>query len=410
MTLPSGKDDARYTIHQDGPVNAEPEPALLLSDSKTDWTTPRSSMYMRNHGAVLHLPAEGYTLALEVDPVLADRFSSAAGFGGSASATAPTFVQERKDGRISLARLQDGMRDDRITLAAALQCAGNRRAEMGATKEVEGLPWGAGTVLNATWAGYPLRTFLQRLGLRGNNEDDELAYDRAHWNGAHVHFCSQQACEQADSYEASIPLADAMDPSRSVLLVDEMNGKPLPEEHGGPLRVIVPGFIGARSVKWLQTLRISEKPSENFYMTSDYKVLPPDVGPDEKEQAMGETEPLQATGLQSAVLTCVQEGERVQARGYALDGGGSPIERVEVCAVLDSEGLEERALIESSKEAEWIAATLTQEAKDKEEKVWSWTTWEASLAVQTEWRGKEIAVLCRATTADGTRQEAVTPW
>lgn len=72
------------------------------------------------------------------------------------------------------------------------------------------------------------------------------------------------------------------------MLADTMNDKPLPDEHGGPLRVIVPGFIGARSVKWLQEIRISKQESSSFYMTSDYKKLPEDVGSDEKEEAMKE--------------------------------------------------------------------------------------------------------------------------
>lgn len=76
------------------------------------------------------------------------------------------------------------------------------------------------------------------------------------------------------------------DPARCVMLADTMNGENLPDEHGGPLRVIVPGFIGARSVKWLHKLRISKTPSTNFYMTSDYKKLPEQVGPDGKADAM----------------------------------------------------------------------------------------------------------------------------
>jgi sulfite oxidase len=77
-----------------------------------------------------------------------------------------------------------------------------------------------------------------------------------------------------------------MDEKRCVLLADRMNGQPLPSEHGGPLRVVVPGYIGARSVKWLQTLKIKKEQSKNFYMTSDYKKLPENVGPDEKEDWM----------------------------------------------------------------------------------------------------------------------------
>lgn len=147
-------------------------------------------------------------------------------------------------------------------------------------KQVEGIQWEAGTTLNAQWAGIPLRSLLLNLGVPSDISSSSPL------STAHIHFHSQQSCEQADCYEASIPLTAAMDPDRCVLLADKMNGEPLPTEHGGPLRVVVPGYIGARSVKWMQTIRIKKEPSKNFYMTSDYKKLPEDVGSDEKEDWM----------------------------------------------------------------------------------------------------------------------------
>lgn len=158
------------------------------------------------------------------------------------------------------------------------QCAGNRRSEMNERLETEGLPWGSGTILNARWAGVPLRFLLLSLGV-----PPSLPLSLTE---AHIHFHSSQSCEQADSYEASIPLVAAMDESRCALLADHMNGHPLPAEHGGPLRVVVPGYIGARSVKWLQAIRLKKEASTNFYMTSDYKRLPSQVGAEEKEEWM----------------------------------------------------------------------------------------------------------------------------
>jgi len=109
-----------------------------------------------------------------------------------------------------------------------------------------------------------------------------------------------------------------------------MNGAPLTPDHGAPLRVVVPGTIGARSVKWVARITVQAEESENPYQRRAYRLFPPEVGP---ETADWDDKPsIQALPL-NAVLTeptgQVAPG-RVTLRGYAHSGGGLGVERVEV--------------------------------------------------------------------------------
>lgn len=76
-------------------------------------------------------------------------------------------------------------------------------------------------------------------------------------------------------YSASITLSKAMDPRGDVILAYEMNGVPLPRDHGYPIRVIVPGVVGARNVKWLGRIIISTKESDSHWQQMDYKGFSP---------------------------------------------------------------------------------------------------------------------------------------
>src|SRR5262249_43079185 len=141
----------------------------------------------------------------------------------------PTEQSLELDGRkIALGDLRQlGQR----TLAVTLECAGNNR--LGMTPLPSGEPWGSGAVSTALWTGVPLRTLLERAGLR----DDAI----------------EILAEGADGFTRSLPIEDALDPS--TLLAFEMNSRPLPVEHGAPLRLLVPGWYGMASVKWLVRLR-----------------------------------------------------------------------------------------------------------------------------------------------------------
>src|SRR5260370_20065604 len=206
------------------------------------------------------------------------------------------------------------------TVTATLECAGNRRGELMAVKPIPGeVPWGADVIGTATWRGVPLREVLQAVGVEADARYVAFtSLDEAQFEGEKVSFGS------------SIALEKALSPD--VLLAYEMNDAPLAPEHGFPLRVIVPGYIGARSVKWLRELTLQEHISTNPYQARDYKLFPPEVTARTADWSRGKTiEDL----ILNAVITTPQEGEIVAAGptpipGYAITGEGTPYEGVEL--------------------------------------------------------------------------------
>ncbi|GHO76406.1 hypothetical protein KSD_41770 [Ktedonobacter sp. SOSP1-85] len=173
--------------------------------------------------------------------------------------------------------------------------------------------------------------------------------DQAQVAGDLVHFGS------------SIRLEKVLTPE--VLLVHEMNGAPLPREHGFPLRILVPDYVGARSVKWLQDITLQSQPSTNYFQARDYKTFPPTVAAETVDWEQGKT--LEEIAL-NAVICTPKSGETLQAgsvlvQGYALAGEEAPVERVELSI---------------DREATWIPATI-REKTDR----WIWCFWEARLSL-----------------------------
>jgi DMSO/TMAO reductase YedYZ molybdopterin-dependent catalytic subunit len=106
----------------------------------------------------------------------------------------------------------------------------------------------AGLISNAVWKGLPLRDLLDQAGVLSG-----AARVRLHG---------------VDNYTDTIPLEKAMEPT--TLLAYEMNGEPLPDRHGYPLRVIVPGYFGEKNVKWLTRVEVTEANAKGFYETQGW--------------------------------------------------------------------------------------------------------------------------------------------
>ncbi len=101
----------------------------------------------------------------------------------------------------------------------------------------------AGLISNAVWKGLPLRDLLDQAGVL---------------SGA-----ARVRLQGVDNYTDTIPLEKAMEPI--TLLAYEMNGEPLPDRHGYPLRVIVPGYFGEKHVKWLTRIEVTDANAKGFY-------------------------------------------------------------------------------------------------------------------------------------------------
>ena len=222
----------RLLVRSRDPYNAEPAPADLIAA----YRTPPELFYVRSHGAVPVLPDDH---AIVVDA------GSGAPRRWTRDALAATFpVRE---------------------VAATLQCAGNRRADFQEVAPTNGDPWGIGAIGHACWTGVALIDVLRDAGL------DE------HVTG-HVRFTASDTVPVEDEtapYGVSIALEKARD--RDVLIAWAMNGTPLAPAHGAPLRLVVPGFAGVRSIKWLAAIQVTNTPSPAPIQARDYKLFPASV-------------------------------------------------------------------------------------------------------------------------------------
>lgn len=145
-----------------------------------------------------------------------------------------------------------------------------------------------------------------------------------------------------------------------------MNGEPLPRDHGFPLRVVAPGVVGARNVKWLGKIVLSEKESDSHWQQRDYKGFSPNI--DQANVDFSTAPAIIDYPIQSAICEPRENAKitldaagRVKVRGYAWSGGGRKIVRVDVSA-------------DGGKN--WTTASLTQEEASSLYRSWAWTLWE----------------------------------
>jgi sulfite oxidase len=260
----------------------------------------------------------------------------------------------------------------RREVPATLVCAGLRRDEFLSIGPLPGeLPWGPEPISTGRWGGVPLAEVLGQAAVKPA--------------GRFVEFVGLDCVERHGhrfGFGGSIDLEKALSPD--VLLATELNGAPLPPAHGFPLRALVPGWIGARSVKWLGRVAVTDKPSENYFQSKAYRVAREVNHRDPRDVSAGTAlseVPLNAVILQPTRDQVVPVG-RVLVRGWAMGAGGRPLASVEVSPNAGSE---------------WVPARLTVPGA-----AWTWSLWEATLDLK---RGRHMLTV-RASDSSGVKQPA----
>ena len=153
--------------------------------------------------------------------------------------------------------LDELKRRPRAELAVTMECAGNGRARLEPRPVSQ--PWLSEAIGTARWAGTPLRPLLEEAGLpEGAVEVLFTGLDRGIEGGE----------EQA--FQRSVPLEEAL--RDEVLLAFEMNGSPLPPQHGYPLRLVVPGWYGMTNVKWLDEIQVLTEPFTGYQNMQGYRL------------------------------------------------------------------------------------------------------------------------------------------
>jgi len=307
--------------------NPRPLGAEAPLEALAEWQTPNDLFFVRSHfGPPAALPAR-WTLTMD---------------GEVARQTAMDLTELR--------------RLPAVTVPVTLECAGNGRGLM-ALPNTSGVQWQRGAVSNATWTGTRLSNVLERAGIRPTA----------------AHFWMEAADSggpRVPKFLRSIPREVAM---RDALLVWEMNGEPIPLLHGGPLRLLVPGWYGMASTKWLTHVHARPTASDNNFMAKGYRY--------------GDGSPVERMVVKSLIAT-------------PLDGSRIPIGPVRVAGVAWSgNGRIRQVDVSIDRGQTWRPAHLTGR-----EEATAWRTWEADLPIE---RIGRYTLRARATDQSGAVQPDV---
>jgi len=262
-------------------------------------------------------------------------------------------------------------------LPATLECAGNGRGYF--RPRIPGLQWTKGAVGNAEWAGPRIADLLQRAGM-----DAKAAY--VDFDGADV------GAGQTPDFIRSIPVRKCT--HTDTILALTMNGEPIPDLHGFPARLIVPGWDGASWVKWVTRITASSESSKGFYFATAYRYPKFPVAPGAAARPE-DMEVIEAMPVKSIFTAPAAGSSSEPAR---LPKGRATLAGLAWCG----ENKIARVEVSTDAGASWLDAAL-----GRENFRYAWRLW------QFEWTppGPGYYTLCvRATDSAGRMQPIEAPW
>lgn len=269
-----------------------------------------------------------------------------------------------------------------VDVTCTLTCAGNRRKEQNMHKQTIGFSWGSNGTSCSTWTGVRLGDVLKLCGVSA----ERVANEEYVWLEG-----PEGELPKGDKgvYGTSISMLRAMDPAFDVILAYKQNGAWLTPDHGFPLRIIIPGYIGGRMIKFIERIVVADKESDNFYHYMDNRVLPSHVDAETATKDGWWFKPdfiINDLNINSALFTPDQgtvvpfkSGAGLEVTGYAYSNGNKII-RCEVS-------------IDGCKT--WRLAEVTHRTPpNKYGKHWAWVWWRLEIPHE-ELLGTE-EIVCRA--------------
>lgn len=251
------------------------------------------------------------------------------------------------------------------TLTATMECAGNDRLTMRPLPDGE--PWKGGAVATLTWTGVPLVKVLEMAGVSA--EAIEVLT-----TGADSGL--REDAQGEVRYARALPLKHAL--HEDVLLAWSMNGELLNSAHGAPLRLIVPGWYGMASVKWVTRIDLLTTPFAGYFHKQRYVY--------EDKNGTSPVERMRVKSIITHPLNDAILSEKIEITGFAWSGDG-PITRVEV--KVDGGNV-------------WHEARLGQSGSP-----YAWTPW--SFTIPVKYAGR-LVFSTRATDASGATQPDEIIW
>ena len=306
------RDERMIRLTGKHPYNVE---APLTDLWKAGFLTPQSLFYVRTHGATpLVTEGEAKEWKLRVHGLVQNEIEFT--------------IDELKE------------KFETVTLPITLVCAGNRRKEQNMVAKGLGFNWGAAGVSNGLFTGVYLADVLEYckpikpVGAFPYKSDTP-------GRARHVIFEGIDELPKG-KYGTSQRIQWARDRSKGMLIAWGLNGEPLSADHGFPLRLVVPGQIGGRMVKWLNRIEVSDKESQHYLHFMDNKVLPSQVTADQARKEMhwwyDEKYIINDLNVNAAitvpahdqVVDLEKQGPKTKIAGYAYTGGGKRVNRVEI--------------------------------------------------------------------------------